>query len=176
MENKTIERVALALTSDDLRLLRNACPLDKVISSGWAAKDESLGSLAFWSKYAADQPRMRELAKRSQRVMVSHARRMKQGGSVPDLHALAIVGVAYWLSDRCRSCQGRGFVVLEGSQIASGELCTHCHGSGLAPLPEPSQAGLEMDSARYQRMTGALLRILDESLSGYVARTLAGLR
>ena len=176
MQSKTVERVALALTSDDLRLMQSACPLDKVISSGWSSRTESLGSIAFWAKYAADGGRINALVKRSRKVMVSMARRKKQGGAVHELHALATLAVAYWLSDKCRSCQGRGFLVLDGAQVESGLVCQTCGGSGLAPMPRPDDAGIEMDAVRFERMTASLLLLLDEAMCAYVAKTLSSLK
>jgi hypothetical protein len=171
-----VERVALSLTSDDLRLMRHACPLDKVIASGWSSKTDTLGCLAFWAKYACDAGRTRDLFRQARKVAVARARRKKRGGHADHWRAMSDVAVEYWLQDTCGACQGRGFKVAEGSQIASGELCGACHGSGLAPLPSASLTGSDMDEQRFGRAVLEMLSSLDQAMSGYVARTLASLR
>jgi len=176
MDSKMVERISLALNSDDLRLMQQACPLDKVISSGWSAKNEPLGSVAFWSKYVRDSGRVKELLRRSKAVVVSRARRMRMGGSVADLQAVATVVVAYWLSDKCQACHGRGFYVAQTAQIATGDLCPSCRGSGLAPTPTPADAAVGMSPARFDRLAMSLINTLDQAMCGYVAGTLANLR
>lgn len=171
-----IERVALALNSSDLRLMRYACDLDKVIVSGWASRSGQLGALAFWSKYTVDPQRTRELMKAVKRIAIASARRRKRGGSIDELNKVAEASLFYWLTDRCPTCQGRGFIVLESKQTVSDLVCETCYGSGLRPMPTPIEAGVEWDAYQLQRTITELLGILDTALSAYVGTTLNALK
>lgn len=171
-----IERVALALNSSDLRLMRHSCDLDKVIVSGWASRSAQLGAMAFWSKYTVDYQRTKDLLKAVKKITIAGARRRKRGGTIDDLNKVAEASLLYWLTDRCQSCQGRGFIVLESKQTVSDLVCQTCYGSGLRPMPTPQDVDIEWDSSQLQRTMTELLSILDNALSGYVGITLSALK
>lgn len=176
MSKLMVERVALSLTSDDLRLLQHACALDKVIASGWSSQGENLGCVAFWAKYTGDKARIRELYRLSANVVVGQARRKKRGGSIDDLTHLAFASVSYWLNDVCRECSGRGVIVPEKAQIDTGEVCGACQGSGKGLPPKAADVGSEFHEDRFDRMVGELLSTLDNSMSSYVTGVIHSLR
>jgi len=176
MQTKLFERVALSLNSDDLRLMQQACPLDKVIGSGWSSKTEPLGSVAFWAKYVGDCGRTRELVQRSKKIMVTQARRKFMGGSVDDLEFLGVTTVAYWLADRCKRCQGRGFIVEDGAQVDSGAVCKACDGSGVSAITLTPMDGCGLDYARAHKLAQGLIHKLDDAMCSYIAKTVASLR
>lgn len=171
-----IERVALALNSSDLRLMRYSCDLDKVIVSGWASRSAQLGAMAFWSKYTVDYQRTKDLLKAVKKITIAGARRRKRGGTIDELNKVAEASLLYWLTDRCQSCQGRGFIVFESKQTVSDKVCQTCFGSGLRPMPTPEDVAIEWEPSQLQRTMTELLSILDNALSGYVGITLNALK
>lgn len=171
-----IERIASALSSHDLKMRESACDLDKIIASGWSARDRQLGALGFWAKYVMDVEKTRQFLEQVRRLAVAKARERNRGGSRDELHRLAEVVVFWWLADKCPTCDGRGVLVLEGEQITSNYECHVCTGTGIRPLPDPSEANLDWEEAKFERRFAELQVLIDGSVASFVGVAARALR
>lgn len=170
------ERLATALATDDLLLREAACDLDKIIVSGWSAKTRELGSLAFWSKYLNDGYKARQLADTVRRMAVSRMRQQRRMARREEIHRLADIVVAWWLHDKCPTCQGRGLLVLRDQQVVSNIECGSCHGSGLRRLPTPDEAGLDWEEALFVRRFTDVQLVIDGAMGSYMGGVSRALR
>lgn len=171
-----IERVAVALTSDDLRLRESACDLDKIIASGWSARQRQLGALAFWAKYTMDPHKTRQFLEIVRKMSVAKARQRNRGGSQDELHLLAEAVVFWWLTDKCPTCQGRGFMVLKDQQTVSSLECQNCGGTGMRPTPKPKDAGLAWDEVKFEHRFNEVLAVVESATSAFIGNTVRSLR
>jgi len=170
------ERLALALNSDDLRLLKTHCDLDKIISSGWASRKQSLGCLAFWCKYVQDKRCVLPLRILVERICVSQSRRKHRGGSRAELSEIASAALVYFLNDTCPSCHGRGFIVDYDKQTDTQTPCVTCNGTRLRVYPSAHELGIDMEQLRFERIFNDVVLTLDASLHDYVKQSLYSLR
>ena len=172
-----IERLTLALSSSDLKHHRYSCDLDKVIASGWAsARNGVLGSLTVRAKDDRTNQSRRKLIQQVKKIAVSRARGRKRGGTIEDIHKVALASVSYWLEPRCQTCQGMGLIVLENKQHLSNIVCQSCHGSGLRDMPTIEDVSIDWDEYRLQKTIVELLVILDEAYSNHTGTVKAVLR
>ena len=171
-----IERVAVALASDDLRLREQPCDLDKVIAAGWSARQRQLGALGFWAKYTMDPHRTRQFLEMVRKMTVAKARQRNRGGSQDELHRLAEAVVFWWLTDKCPTCQGRGFMVLREQQTVSNFVCQTCNGTGMRPTPKPSDAGLAWEEAKFEHRFNEVLVVVESAMSAFIVTTVRSLR
>ena len=171
-----IERVAVALTSDDLRLREQPCDLDKVIAAGWSARQRQLGALGFWAKYTMDPHRTRQFLEMVRKMTVAKARQRNRGGSQEELHRLAEAVVFWWLTDKCPTCQGRGFMVLREQQTVSNFVCQTCNGTGMRPTPKPADAGLAWEEAKFEHRFNDVLVVVESAMSAFIGTTVRSLR
>lgn len=170
-----IERVALSLNSDDLELMRGSCDLDKIIASGWAGRNNSLGCLAFWSKYVDDKRCRRELSQMLRKIAVNQTRRKMRGGSYHQLCEIADATLVYWLHDMCPTCRGLGYIVTYGETLTH-EECQTCHGTKMRQLPGTEILEITMEEGRLHRTMTELLNTLENAMTSYVKATVAPLR
>ena len=170
------ERLALALNSDDLRLLKSNCDLDKIISSGWASRKQELGCLAFWCKYVQDRRCTSALRSLVTRICISQSRRKHRGGARFELNEIANAAIVYFLNDTCPSCQGRGFTVDYERQTDTQTPCVTCNGTRLRVYPTAESIGINMDELRFERIFNDLVLTLDASIHDYVKQSLYSLR
>jgi hypothetical protein len=171
-----IERVVTALISDDLRLRETACDLDKVIASGWSGRSRSLGALAFRSRYTLDVERTRQFVQSVSRLALAKARQKKRGGTREEIERLGCAVCFWWLSDKCRTCAGRGCMVLGHQQHVSNIVCQTCGGTGIAPMPKAKDVGLEWDEAEFDFRFRELLQAIDVAFEDFNRGTIAALR
>lgn len=170
------ERLALALKTDDLRLLKSNCDLDKIISSGWASKKQALGCLAFWSKYVDHRRCSVALRLMVKRVCISQSRRKNRGGSRLQLEEISNAAIVYFLNDTCPACNGRGFIVDYEKQTDTNVICNTCNGSCLRAYPTARELNIEMEETRFERVFNDLILTLDASVHDYVKQTIYTLR
>lgn len=170
------ERLATALATDDLLLREAACDLDKIIVSGWSAKTRELGAMAFWSKYLNDRQKARQFVDIVRRVSVSRMRQQRRIVRREEVHQLAEIVVAWWLHDKCPTCQGRGLLVLHDQQVVSNIECPSCHGSGLRRIPTPKEAGLDWEPALFDRRFTDVQVLIDSAMASYMGGVSRALR
>lgn len=170
------ERLATALATDDLLLREAACDLDKIIVSGWSAKTRELGAMAFWSKYLNDRHKARQFVEIVRRVSVSRMRQQRRIVRREEVHQLAEIVVAWWLHDKCPTCQGRGLLVLHDQQVVSNIECPSCHGSGLRRIPTPKEAGLDWEPALFDRRFTDVQVLIDSAMASYMGGVSRALR
>lgn len=177
MTQRTLaERLATALGTDDLLMREAACDLDKIIVSGWSAKTRELGAMAFWSKYLNDGKKAREFVDLVRRVAVSRMRQQRRMARREEIHQLAEIVVAWWLHDKCPTCQGRGLLVLRDQQVVSNIECQSCHGTGLRRLPTPKEAGLDWEGAIFERRFTDVQVLIDDAMNSYMGNVKRALR
>jgi hypothetical protein len=162
-----IERLASALCSDNLKLLEGYCDLDKVISVGWSAKRSKLGALGMWAKYVQDPHRTKEFLDSVHKIAISLSRQKKRGGSQVELKRLAESVVFWWITNECDSCQGRGLIVLENTQVVSDFVCERCSGSGKRPAPTAKEAHLTWPDHKFEHMFNELLSHIENAFSEF---------
>lgn len=170
------ERLVTALATDDLSLRETACNLDKIIVSGWSAKTQKLGSLAFWSKYLHDTSKQRQFIDLVRRLSVSRLRQQRRMVHQKEIHRLADIVVAWWMHDKCPSCQGRGLLVLRDQQVTSKFECPVCHGSGLRRIPTPKDAGLDWEEPLFTSRFTDVQMIIDGAMSSYMGGVYRSMR
>lgn len=170
------ERLATALATDDLLLREAACDLDKIIVSGWSAKSRELGAMAFWSKYLNDGQKARQFVDMVRRVAVSRMRQQRRMVRREEVHQLAEIVVAWWLHDKCPTCQGRGLLVLQDQQVVSNIECPTCRGSGVRRMPTPKEAGLDWEPALFDRRFTDVQVLIDSAMASYMGGVSRALR
>ncbi len=166
------ERLATALASDDLVLRESACDLDKVITSGWAARNRQLGAMAFRAKYL--HANAKDFAALVRKIAVSRARQKRRMEPREEIHRLADSVVAWWLHDKCPVCHGRGMMVLEGQQITS-VVCKECGGSTFRTMPSPKEAKLTWERSQFERRFSDIQVMIDSAVQSYLANVKKGL-
>lgn len=171
-----IERVVTALVSDDLRLRETACDLDKVIASGWSGRSRSLGALAFRSRYTLDVERTRQLLRSVSRLALAKARQKKRGGTREQIERLACCVCFWWLSDKCKTCGGRGCMVIGHQQHVSNIVCQTCGGTGITPMPTAKDAELEWSEDEFDYRFRELVQTLDAAFEDFSRGTARALR
>ena len=176
MKKHLQERLALALNSDDLKLIKDHCDLDKIICSGWASRKHALGCVAFWAKYAVNKRSITVLTNMAQRVCVSQSRRKHRGGSRLLLQQISTAAVCYWLNDTCPACHGRGYHVDYDKQTATQHECQTCHGTRLRTYPSAAQCAIDIEQERFERIFTDLILAIDQALQDYVRASLYTLR
>lgn len=165
-----IERVVTALGSDDLRLRTAPCDLDKVIAVGWSGRWRNLGAVAFRARYTLDRESTRVLVRSVSRLALAKARQKKRGGTRQEIERLAACTCQWWLHDKCRTCQGRGCLVIGEQQHTSNIVCENCGGSGFAPAPSVKDAGLNWRPDDFDLRFRELLHTLDLAVEDFNQR------
>lgn len=171
-----IERVVTALTSDDLRLRETACDLDKIIASGWSGRSRGLGALAFRSRYTLDRERTRQFLQAVSKLALQKARQKKRGGTRLEFEQLATSVCFWWLSDKCKTCAGRGCMVIGDQQVVSNIVCQTCGGTGVAPMPSAKDAGLAWDDDEFDHRFRELVQVIDVAFEDFSRGTVQALR
>lgn len=170
------ERLATALATDDLTLREAACDLDKIIASGMSARKFELGSVAFWAKYEEDGQKARRFVEMVRHVAVSRMRQQRRIVRREEVHQLAEIVVAWWLKDKCQTCEGRGLLVLQDQQVVSNIECPTCHGSGLRRIPTPKDAGLDWEQSLFDRRFTDVQVLIDSAMASYMGGVSRALR
>lgn len=145
---------------------------DVIGNSGLVARRRGLGALAFWSKYAQDTSRTKELLREFLTKYMGHRRQHRVMLPKRVLHTISEATVCYWLTDVCRACHGVKFEKLEANeQVLSDKPCKRCKGTGKESPPNAQDVGLdEIDNSRFREEFAIGLEILEESFRDYVER------
>lgn len=167
-----IERMTRATASSNLKCDDLHFDADLIASSGFVARKRGLGALAFWSKYAQDQSKTKELLRELMTKFVGQKRQERSHLSKRVLHQIAEAALCYWLTDTCRACKGVKFQKLESNeQVLSDKCCTRCKGTGKEPPPNAPDVGLdEIENSRFREEFADCLEILNEAFMDYAER------
>ena len=164
-----IERMTRATTSSNLKCDDLHFDADLIASSGLVARKKGLGALAFWSKYAQDNSKTKELLRELMTKFVGKKRQERSNLSKRVLHQIAESALCYWLTDVCRSCNGVEFEVQE--QILTDRPCKRCKGTGKEVPPNAHDVGLdELENSRFRVEFQDCLDILNEAFTDYAER------
>jgi hypothetical protein len=167
-----IERMTRATTSSNLKCDDLHFDADLIASSGLVARKKGLGALAFWSKYAQDHSKTKELLRELMTKFVGKKRQERSNLSKRILHQIAESALCYWLTDVCRACKGVKFEKLESNeQVLSEKCCTRCKGTGKEAPPNSHDVGLdELDNSRFREEFADCLEVLNEAFTDYAER------
>jgi hypothetical protein len=164
-----IERMTRATTSYNLKCDDLHFDADLIASSGFVARKRGLGALAFWSKYAQDSAKTKELLRELMTKFVGQKRQERSHLSKRILHQIAESALCYWLTDICRACKGVKFEVQE--QVLSDRPCKRCKGTGKEVPPNAQDVGLdELENSRFREEFADCLQILNEAFMDYAER------
>ena len=167
-----IERMTRATTSSNLKCDETHFDADLIASSGFVARKKGLGALAFWSKYAQDQSKTKELLRELMTKFVGQKRQERSHLSKRVLHQIAEASLCYWLTDTCRACNGVKYEKLEANeQCLSDKPCKRCKGTGKEAPPNAQDVGLdELENSRFREEFADCLEILNEAFMDYAER------
>ena len=168
MRRPIIERVAISLDSDDLRLLSGPCDLDKIIVSGWVGRKALIGVYAFRAKYVCDAKAKVRLIEAVAHKTHKRFRAFNRGASRIQITDLAATVVSYWLDDKCPRCKGVKFEVVD--QIATDLPCHHCQGTGLKVLPSAHECASGLSETVFDKSMAEIIETLDISVDDYIKR------
>jgi len=174
MRRPIIERVAISLDSDDLRLLSGPCDLDKIIVSGWVGKKSLIGVYAFRAKYVNDSKAQVKLVEAISHKTHKKFRALNRGASRIQITDLSATVVGYWLDDKCPACRGVKFKVVD--QIATDEPCDQCQGTGLRLLPSAHECASGLPDSMFDKAMAEIIETLDISVDDYIKRVVMKMR
>lgn len=159
-----IERMSVAVRSNDLRHRRGPCHIDVIGARGLGAGRQDVGGALLdlhCSLHASDIPAARRAA-----FAVTKRCAERNGWSMmhQKLRRIADESLRLYLNPACSCCQGRGMVGLDRDKSGHAERvrpCPACSGSGRQPVPikygrEIREVVYRMDEARHQ--AGAQVR------------------
>ena len=167
-----IERMTRATTSSNLKCDDLHFDADLIASSGFVARKRGLGALAFWSKYAQDTQKTKELLRELLTKFMGMKRAERSHLPKRTLHAIAEAALCYWLTDVCRACKGVKYEKLAANeQVLSDKPCKRCKGSGKEAPPSAHDVGLDdLENSRFQQEFADALQILNEAFMDYAER------
>lgn len=132
----TLERLATALGSRDLRLKPGTSDLDYIIALGMAAASVNPAAGAMLNLHLAQNAAAYKEAERAALAITRHLN-MKRRWKLKIQALIRVSGTAlkYHVNPICPHCLGRKFEAVPGTPVLSAKICRPCHGTGIRPLP-----------------------------------------
>ena len=164
------ERLARARTSSKLqaRSWQSDNDIEYITAAGMvqAKTRNRLGVAA--SRAIADDAAMGEFeaAIKSVALRLSSKHRWKLHKNEISFMTKAIARIV--VNPNCTSCGGRGFQI--ESQLVTAEVCEHCKGSGVEPIPTASNMGIkrDIDQDKLEAYFKATLAASEKALGAYL--------
>ena len=123
-----LDMVCRAEVSRDLSHREHYCAVDTLGAVGLAAINDNGAMAAFRVKYLNDFASIDS----AKQAFILWARRsmIRRGMNPSGASRLGTKTLMQWMDDKCASCNGLGYPVIDGSPTLSSKPCPKCKGSG----------------------------------------------